>query len=50
MVENTTGPMEARRERIGEFVLAIRRDLLRRNLTRHTELQAADYVHIAPGK
>lgn len=50
MVEGTTVPMEARLERIGKFVLAIRRDLLRRNLTSHTELHTADYVHIAPGK
>lgn len=50
MVEATTVPMDARRERIGEFVLAIRRDLLRRNLTRRTALRATDYVHVSPGK
>lgn len=50
MVEGTALPMEQRRERIGEFVLAIRRDLLRRTVTKRTNLRAADYVHIAPGK
>lgn len=50
MIEGTTIPMEQRRLRIGEFVLAIRRDLLRRTLTRGTGLQAGDYVHVAPGK
>jgi len=50
LVEKTTVPMEQRLERIGAFVLAIRRDLLRRNLTSRTDLRAADYVHIAPGK
>jgi PAS domain-containing protein len=50
MVEGTTVPMGERRERIGEFVLAIRRDLLRRALTRKTALVAADYVHVSPGK
>lgn len=50
MVEGTTVPMEQRRLRISEFVLAIRRDLLRRTLTRDTNLKAEDYVHIAPGK
>ncbi len=50
MVEGTTVPMEQRRLRIGEFVLAIRRDLLRRTLTRGTDLKAEDYVHVSPGK
>jgi hypothetical protein len=50
MVEGTTLPNEIRLQRIGEFVLAIRRDLLRRNLTRHTALGASDFVHISPGK
>lgn len=50
MAEGTAVPMEQRLEKIGEFVLAIRCDLLRRTLTRKTGLQASDYVHIAPGK
>lgn len=50
MVEETSVPMEERLERIGEFVLEIRRDLLRRTLTRKTALTAKDYVHVSPGK
>ena len=51
MVEGTTIPMEQRLQRIGELVVAIRRDLLRRTLTRRTSLTASDYVgHIAPGR
>lgn len=50
MKEGTTIAMEQRLQRIGDFVLAIRRDLLRRTLTRRTELRAEDYVHISPGR
>ncbi len=50
MVEGTTVPMEQRRQILGEFVLAIRRDLLRRRLTKDTSLSSSDYRQIMPGK
>lgn len=50
MVEGVQVSMDQRLNRIGELVLAIRRDLLRRTLTRETTLRASDYNgHIAPG-
>ena len=50
MKEGTTVPMENRLLLLGEFVLAIRRDLLRRTLTKDTSLRAEDYFQIMPGK
>lgn len=50
LVEGTTAPMEQRHQRIGQLVLAIRKDLLRRTLTTRTELRDTDYIHISPGQ
>ena len=50
MVEGTTVPMERRLHVLGDFVLTLRRDLLRRKVTRKTALAPDDYVHIAHGK
>ena len=50
MKEGTTVPMEKRLQILGEFVLAIRRDLLHRTVTKGTSLRPQDYVHIMPGK
>lgn len=50
MIEGTPVSMDARLSKIGELVLAIRRDLLRRTLTRKTALSCNDYKgHISPG-
>ena len=49
MKEGTTAPMDQRWTILGEFVLAIRRDLLHRTFTRKTELRPEEYVHIDPG-
>ena len=49
MVEGTQLPNEERLERIGDLVLAIRRDLLRRTLTRSTALTHKDFRHVHPG-
>lgn len=49
MVEGTSLPNEERLERIGNLVLAARRDLLRRTLTSSTDLTHEDFRHITPG-
>ena len=49
MVEGTQLPNEKRLQRIGDLVLAIRRDLLRRTLTNSTTLTHKDFRHINPG-
>ncbi len=50
MVEGTQVPMDERLSKIGELVLAIRRDLLRRTLTNETSLRPSEYMgHISPG-
>lgn len=50
MIEGTSVPMDQRLHRIGELVVAIRHDLLRRTLTSKTALGANDYHgHISPG-
>ena len=49
MQKGVTISMEERRNIIGRFVLAIRRDLLRRTLVRKTNLRPEDYVHVSPG-
>jgi len=50
LVENTPLHNDERLRRIGLLVIAIRRDLLRRTLTRRTTLTPADFSHIRPGK
>ena len=50
MVEGTQLPNSDRLQRIGDLVLAIRRDLLRRTLTSKTSLTHEDFKHINPGK
>ncbi|HRK76954.1 MAG TPA: hypothetical protein PLQ95_00310 [Thiobacillus sp.] len=50
MVEGTHLPNEERLQRIGDLVLAIRRDLLRRTLTSKTALTHEDFRHVTPGK
>jgi len=49
MQKGVTISMEERRKIIGGFVLAIRRDLLRRTLVRKTNLGPEDYKHVSPG-
>ena len=49
MIDGTNIPMEKRLEQIGELVVAIREDLLRRTITKKTKLSAKDYQHINPG-
>lgn len=50
MIENSPIPNDERLRRVGEMVIAIRQDLLRRTLTKNTELLPQDFVHITPGK
>ena len=50
LVEGTQIPNNERLQRIGELVLAIRRDLQRRTLTSKTALTHKDFRHITPGK
>jgi hypothetical protein len=49
MAEGTQLPNDERLRRIGDLVLAIRRDLLRRTLTSKTNLTPEDFRHISPG-
>lgn len=49
MVEGTQLPNDTRLERIGNLVMAIRRDLLRRTLTSRTKLTHIDFRHVKPG-
>lgn len=49
MVEGSPLPNDERLRRVGLLVIAIRRDLLRRTLTRQTSLTPADFAHVMPG-
>ncbi len=50
MKEGTIISMDKRLEILGRFVLAIRKDLLKRTLTKRTNLDPKDYMHMSPGK
>jgi hypothetical protein len=47
MVHTGQKPPDAEKERaIGEFILAIRKDLLNRKPVRHTNLKPEDFKHL----
>lgn len=50
MKEGTTISMDKRLEILSKFVLAIRKDLLKRTLTKRTNLDPKEYIHMNPGK
>jgi hypothetical protein len=49
MRQGSTVPMDQKHLILGNFVLALRRDLLSRKLTKRTELRSEDFMHMAPG-
>ena len=50
IAQGSEAPMDERHKIIGAFVLAVRRDLLRRRLVTTTDLRPEDYIHVSPGK